>query len=82
LLPAWLQHRLNQSHPTTLLLLSFLAVILTGTLVLLVLTLPGKLMIIALMIIGRVGVPVITYIIVGGPPKKGLQFAEENLMIG
>jgi trk system potassium uptake protein TrkH len=46
------------------------------------LTLPGKLVIIALMIIGRVGVPVITYIIVGGPPKKGLQFAEENLMIG
>jgi trk system potassium uptake protein TrkH len=46
------------------------------------LTLPGKLVIIALMIIGRVGVPAITYIIVGGAPKKGLQFAEENLMIG
>jgi trk system potassium uptake protein TrkH len=29
-----------------------------------------------------VGVPAITYIIVGGTPKKGLQFAEENLMIG
>jgi Trk-type K+ transport system membrane component len=46
------------------------------------LTLAGKLVIIALMIIGRVGVPAITYIIVGGAPKKGLQFAEENLMIG
>jgi trk system potassium uptake protein TrkH len=46
------------------------------------LTLPGKLVIIALMIIGRLGVPAITYIFVGGPPKKGLQFAEENLMIG
>jgi hypothetical protein len=79
LLPAWLQHRLNQSHPTTLLLLSFLAAILAGTLVLM---LPGKLVIIALMIIGRVGVPVITYIIVGRPLKKELQFAEENLMIG
>lgn len=47
-----------------------------------VLTLPGKLVIIALMIIGRLSVPAITYIFVGGPPKKGLQFAEENLMIG
>lgn len=46
------------------------------------LTLPGKLVIIALMVIGRVGVPAITYIIVGGTPKKGFQFAEENLMIG
>ncbi len=46
------------------------------------LTLPGKLVIIALMIIGRLGVPAITYIFVGGVPKKGLQFAEENLMIG
>jgi trk system potassium uptake protein TrkH len=34
LLPAWLQHRLNQSHPTTLLLLSYLGAILAGTLVL------------------------------------------------
>lgn len=34
LLPAWLRHRLNQSHPTTLLLLSYLAAILAGTLVL------------------------------------------------
>lgn len=39
---------------------------------------PGKLVIIALMIIGRVGIPVITYIIVGGSSKKGLQFAEEK----
>ncbi len=34
MLPAWLQHRLNQSHPTTLLLLSYLVAILAGTLVL------------------------------------------------
>ncbi|MBG0780340.1 MAG: ATPase, partial [Desulfotignum balticum] len=34
MLPAWLRHRLNQSHPTTLLLLSYLAAIIAGTLVL------------------------------------------------
>ncbi len=46
------------------------------------LTLSGKLVIIALMIIGRVGVPVFTYIIAGGGLTKGVQHAEENLMIG
>lgn len=47
-----------------------------------VLTLPGKLVIIALMIIGRVGVPAFTYIIAGGGSTKGVQYAEENMMIG
>ena len=46
------------------------------------LTLPGKLVIIALMIIGRVGVPAFTYIIAGGGSTKGIQYAEENMMIG
>ncbi len=46
------------------------------------LTQPGKLVIIALMIIGRVGVPAFTYIIAGGGSTKGIQYAEENLMIG
>jgi len=47
-----------------------------------VLTLPGKLVIIILMIIGRVGVPAFTYIIAGGGATKGIQYAEENMMIG
>jgi len=46
------------------------------------LTLPGKTVIIALMIIGRVGVPAFTYIIAGGGSTKGVQYAEENMMIG
>ena len=46
------------------------------------LTQPGKLVIIALMIIGRVGVPAFTYIIAGGGSTKGVQYAEENMMIG
>ena len=46
------------------------------------LTLPGKVVIIALMIIGRVGVPAFTYIIAGGASTGGIQYAEENLMIG
>jgi trk system potassium uptake protein TrkH len=46
------------------------------------LTLPGKLVIIVLMIIGRVGVPAFTYIIAGGGSTKGIQYAEENMMIG
>ena len=46
------------------------------------LTWSGKLIIIALMIIGRVGVPVFTYIIAGGESTKGIQYAEENMMIG
>jgi len=46
------------------------------------LTGPGKLVIIVLMIIGRVGVPAFTYIIAGGAATKGVQYAEENMMIG
>jgi trk system potassium uptake protein TrkH len=47
-----------------------------------VLTVTGKVVIIAMMIIGRVGVPVFTYIIAGGSATKGVQYAEENMMIG
>jgi len=47
-----------------------------------VLTLPGKIVIIGLMIIGRVGVPAFTYIIAGGGSTRGIQYAEENMMIG
>lgn len=47
-----------------------------------VLTRSGKLVIIVLMIIGRVGVPAFTYIIAGGGSTKGVQYAEENVMIG
>ncbi len=46
------------------------------------LTLSGKLVIIVLMVIGRVGVPAFTYIIAGGGSTKGIQYAEENMMIG
>lgn len=46
------------------------------------LTQPGKMVIVAMMIIGRVGVPVFTYIIAGGGSTKGIQYAEENMMIG
>jgi trk system potassium uptake protein TrkH len=46
------------------------------------LTLPGKFIIIGLMIIGRVGVPAFTYIIAGAGSNKGIQYAEENMMIG
>lgn len=47
-----------------------------------VLTPPGKMIIILLMIIGRVGVPAFTYIIAGGGATRGIQYAEENMMIG
>lgn len=42
----------------------------------------GKSILIGVMIIGRIGVPVFTYIIAGAEPRKGLTYAEENLMIG
>ncbi len=42
----------------------------------------GKLIIIAVMVIGRVGVPTFAYIITGPVSKKGLEYAQENLMIG
>jgi len=46
------------------------------------LTTSGKTIIIVLMIIGRVGVPAFTYIIAGVGAVKGIQYAEENMMIG
>jgi len=46
------------------------------------LTAPGKIMVMMLMIIGRVGVPAFTYIIAGSGSPKGIQYAEENMMIG
>jgi trk system potassium uptake protein TrkH len=42
----------------------------------------GKFIVIVVMIIGRVGVLTFAYIIAGPPARKGLEFAEENLMIG
>jgi len=47
-----------------------------------VLTWHGKLVIVALMIIGRVGVPAFAYIIAGGGSTRGIRYAEENMMIG
>lgn len=46
------------------------------------LTPASKIVIIVLMIIGRVGIPAFTYIIAGGEATKGVQYAEENMMIG
>ena len=42
----------------------------------------GKAIIVVVMIIGRVGIPVFTYLIAGATPSKGIEYAEENLMIG
>ncbi len=42
----------------------------------------GKLMIITMMIIGRVGVLTFSYIIVGSGPSNGIERSEENMMIG
>ncbi len=42
----------------------------------------GKSLIIAMMIIGRVGVLTFSYIIVGTGPVKGIERSEENMMIG
>lgn len=46
------------------------------------LSLWGKSWIILLMFIGRVGVLTFAYIIVGGGAEKGIEYAEENIMIG
>lgn len=46
------------------------------------LTPAGKLVIVGLMIVGRVGVPAFTYIVAGGEATKGVRYAEENMMIG
>ena len=42
----------------------------------------GKAWIILLMLIGRVGVLTFSYIIVGGSMANGLEYSEENIMIG
>ena len=42
----------------------------------------GKFIVMVVMIIGRVGVPTFAYIIAGPPARTGLEFSEENLMIG
>jgi len=42
----------------------------------------AKSLIILMMIIGRVGVLTFAYIIVGAGPTNGIEYSEENLMIG
>ena len=42
----------------------------------------GKIMIILLMLIGRVGVLTFSYIIIGGGTANGIEYSEENIMIG
>ena len=42
----------------------------------------GKIIIIAMMLIGRVGIPAFAYVIAGTEARSGFEYAEENLMIG
>ena len=49
----------------------------TGTL-----TTHGKLYIIVLMLIGRIGVVAFSYILTGLSPSAEIEYAEENMMIG
>ena len=42
----------------------------------------GKLVIIGMMFVGRVGVLTFTYIVVGAGMTRGVEYSEENLMIG
>lgn len=42
----------------------------------------GKLLIVTMMLIGRVGVLTFSYIIAGGGPAGGVEYAEENIMLG
>jgi trk system potassium uptake protein TrkH len=42
----------------------------------------GKALIVMVMLIGRVGVLAFSYIIAGAEPSAGLEYAEENLMLG
>lgn len=42
----------------------------------------GKIIIILMMVVGRVGVLTFSYIIVGSVATKGFEYSEENLMIG
>jgi trk system potassium uptake protein TrkH len=46
------------------------------------LSLWGKFWIIVLMFIGRVGVLTFAYIVVGGGTETGIEYSEENIMIG
>jgi trk system potassium uptake protein TrkH len=43
---------------------------------------PGKIIIVLMMLIGRVGVPTFTYIIAGAEARGGFEYAEENMMVG
>ncbi len=42
----------------------------------------SKAWIVAMMIIGRVGVLTFSYVIIGSAPKRGIEYAEEGVMIG
>ncbi len=42
----------------------------------------GKLLLILMMLIGRVGVLTIAYVVVGPTATKGIEYAEENIMVG
>jgi trk system potassium uptake protein TrkH len=42
----------------------------------------GKLVITGMMFVGRVGVLTFTYIVVGAGMARGVEYSEENLMIG
>lgn len=46
------------------------------------LSLMGKIWIIILMLIGRVGVLTIAYVVAGTTPSRGIEHAEENIMVG
>lgn len=46
------------------------------------LTVWGKMLIILLMFVGRVGVLTFAYIIIGGGTSNGIEYAEEDIMIG
>jgi len=42
----------------------------------------GKLLIVLMMLIGRVGVLTFSYLIAGSEPQSGIEYAEENMMLG
>jgi len=42
----------------------------------------GKLLIVIMMLIGRVGVLTFSYLIAGSEPQNGIEYAEENMMLG
>jgi len=42
----------------------------------------GKLLILMMMLVGRVGVLTFSYIIVGSEPRNGIEYTEEHVMIG